>query len=271
MVAILLLTLFQAPQPPPAKPAVPAPTTQAPRPRPAAAASSLSLTFFISDSSGKLLDDVTVTLTGPVDRERKTPPGAALRITGLRSGTYRARFARDGFSTFERTITLRRSDEIEVTLSAAPSPPPSSPSSPTPAPAPPPATPPATPAAATATAGNLPRTGTPKTMSLPDFIEKNFISGREAHKENVVGCSGVAQAVVWQVREPWDGRQHESADGMLYVIGGEGGIKIDGREIGVTAGSFAVVPRGTPYGFTRRGRNPLIVLAVLAGAPCAAE
>ena len=37
----------------------------------------------------------------------------------------------------------------------------------------------------------------------------------------------------------------------------------------VAAGSFAVVPRGTSYGFTRRGRNPLIVLAFLAGAPCA--
>ena len=268
MVAILLLTLFQAPQPPPAKPAAPAPTTQAPRPRPAAAASSLSLTLFVSDSSGKLLDGVTVTLTGPVDRELQTPPGTALRITGLRSGTYRARFSRDGFSTFERTITLRRSDEVEVRLSAAPPPPPS-PSSPTPVTAPAPA--PASPPAAPATAGRLPPAGTPKTMSLPDFIEKNFISGREGHKENMVGCSGIGQAVLWQVREPWDGRQHEAADGMLYVIGGEGSIKLDGRDITVTAGSFSVIPRGTTYGFTRRGRNPLIVLAVLAGAPCAAN
>jgi hypothetical protein len=32
-----------------------------------------------------------------------------------------------------------------------------------------------------------------------------------------------------------------------------------------------VVPRGTSYSFTRSGRNPLIVLAVLAGAPCDAD
>ncbi len=206
-----------------------------------------------------------------MDREVKTPPDAGLRVTGLRSGTYHARFARDGFSTFEREIRLRGSDEIEVKLAAAPPPPP--PPTPTaderaPAPAPPPAP---APAPAPTTAGKLPPPGTPKTMSLPDFIEQNFISGREAHKESIVGCSGLEQAVLWQVREPWDGRQHESADAMLYVIGGEGGIKIDGREFSVTAGSFAVVPRGTPYGFTRRGRNPLIVLAILAGAPCAAE
>jgi hypothetical protein len=258
MVAILLLTLFQAPQPPPAKPA-PAPTTQAPRPRPAAGASNLALTLFVTDSSGRNLEDVSVTLIGPVDRELKTPGGTGLRIAGLRAGTYRARFSKEGFYTFEKEIVLRGSDEISVTLNAAPPPPP-----------PPPPPPAPTPTPAPSTAGKLPP-GTPKTMSLPDFIEKNFISSRDGHKENIVGCSGVGQAVLWQIREPWDGRQHSSADGMLYVIGGEGGIKIDGREISVTAGSFAVVPRGTLYGFTRRGRNPLIVLAVLAGAPCAAE
>lgn len=261
MVAILLMTLMQTPQPAPAKPAAPAPTAQAPRPRPRpAAASNLNLTLFVTDNSGRSIEDVTVTLMGPVDRELKTPAATGLRITGLRSGTYRVRFAKEGFYTFEKEIALRASDEISVTLNAAPPPPP--PPAPMPAPAP---------APGPSTAGKLPPPGTPKTMSLPDFIEKNFISGREAHKENIVGCSGTGQAVLWQVREPWDGRQHASADGMLYVVGGEGGIKIDGREISVTAGSFAVVPRGTPYGFTRRGRNPLIVLAVLAGAPCAAE
>ena len=268
MVALLLLTLLQAPQPAPAQP-VPPTTTQAPKPRPAAPASNLTLTFFVTDSSGKLLRDVTVTLTGPVNRELQTPPDSGLRITGLRSGTYRARFAKDGFQEFEREIRLRGSDEIPVTLNAAPPPPPPTPTptaTQTPAPAPAAAPPPSP-----STAGKLPPRGTPKTMSLPDFIEQNFISGREAHKESIVGCSGVEQAVLWQVREPWDGRQHESADAMLYVIGGEGGIKIDGREFSVAAGSFAVVPRGAPYGFTHRGRNPLIVLAILAGAPCAAE
>jgi mannose-6-phosphate isomerase-like protein (cupin superfamily) len=125
--------------------------------------------------------------------------------------------------------------------------------------------------APTQAAPKLPPPGTARTLSLPDYIEKNFISSREDHKENMVGCSGVGQAVLWQVRRPWDGRQHESADGMLYVVGGEGIIKIDGKDITVAAGALSVVPRGTTYGFTPRGRNPMIVLAVLAGAPCAAN
>ena len=106
-------------------------------------------------------------------------------------------------------------------------------------------------------------------MSLLDFIEGNYISSKEGHKENIVGCSGDGQAVVWQVRELWDGRVHPSADTMLYVIAGEGTLKMGGSDIPMTAGSFAVVPRGTTYGLNRRGRNPITVIAVLSGAPCA--
>lgn len=260
MVALLLLTLLQA-SPAPAQPAA-APTTQAPKPRPAApGGATTNALFFITDPAGTSIEGVTVTITGPVDREAKSPAGGFTRVQGLRAGTYRVRFTREGFITFEKELTWRAgtaTPEVAVTLNPAPAPPP-----PPPPPAPVAPPPPAAP--------KLPPPGTPKTLSLPDFIEKNFISGREAHKENMVGCSGVGQAVLWQVREPWDGRQHESADGMLYIIGGEGSIKLEGREVSVTAGSFAVVPRGTTYGFTRRGRNPLIVLAVLAGAPCAVD
>ena len=263
MVAFLLLTLLQAPTAP-AQPA-PATTTQAPRPRAVApGGATTSALFFITDPAGGSIEGVTVTVTGPVDREATSPAGGFTRVQGLRAGTYRVRFTRDGFITFEKELTWRAgtaTPEVSITLNPAPKA--SAPPAPTAAQI---ASPPPAPAAP-----KLLPPGTAKTLSLPDFIEKNFISGREGHKENMVGCSGVGQAVLWQVREPWDGRQHESADAMLYVIGGEGSIKLDGREVTVTAGSFAVVPRGSTYGFTRRGRNPLIVLAVLAGAPCAAN
>jgi len=264
MVVLLLLTLIQTPAAAPAQPA-PAATTQAPKPRPAASGSATTnAQFFITDPGGASIEGVTVTVTGPVDREAKSPAGGFTRVQGLRAGTYRVRFTREGFITFEKELTWRAgtaTPEVSVTLNPAPKPA-----------APPPSPSPAPVAAAPAPAAlKLPPPGSPKTLSLPDFIEKNFISGREGHKENMVGCSGIGQAVLWQVREPWDGRQHEAADGMLYVIGGEGSIKLDGRDITVTAGSFSVIPRGTTYGFTRRGRNPLIVLAVLAGAPCAAN
>lgn len=261
MVALLLLTLVQAPAAP-AQPA-PAATTQAAKPRPAATGgATTNALLFITDPAGASIEGVKVSITGPADREATSPAGGFTRVQGLRAGTYRVRFTHERFITFEKEFSWRAgtaTPELSITLNPAPAPPPP----------PPPAA--VTVAPPPSAAPKLPPPGTPKTLSLPDFIEKNFISGREGHKENMVGCSGIGQAVLWQVREAWDGRQHDSADGMLYVIGGEGGIKLEGREVSVTAGSFAIVPRGTPYGFTRRGRNPLIVLAVLAGAPCGVD
>ena len=77
--------------------------------------------------------------------------------------------------------------------------------------------------------------------------------------------------MLWQIREPWNSRQHESADGMFYVVAGEGRLRLGEREFTVASGAFAVVPRGTTYNLSRSGRNPLMVLAVLSGAPCAAD
>ena len=258
------MALLQA-TPPPAKtqPASPAPaaTTQAPR---KTGSSTTTAQLFITDPSGRPIEGVAVRLVGPVDREVKSPMSGPTRIEGLRAGTYRARFTKDGFITFEKELTWRvgtAAPEVAVTLNTAPV-----------APAPPPPAPTTAkpePAASTTTA--LPPPGTPKSMSLIDFIEQNMISAREPQKENLVGCSGVGQAMVWQIRDPWTGRQHASADGMIYIVAGDGTLRIADRDHNVTNGSFAVVPRGTSYGFTRRGRNPLIVLAVLSGAPCAAN
>lgn len=263
MTALLLLTLLQAPATPPLpKPQPPAPTTQAPRPRPRpAGGATTTAQLFITDGAGRAIEDVTVTVLGPVDREVKSPASGATRIDGLRAGTYRVRFSREGFYTFEKEIVWRAgtaAPELSITLNAAPPPP-----------APPP--PPPTPAPAAPVAPKLPPPGSAKTVSLPDFIEKNFITGREPQKENLIGCSGMGQAMLWQIREPWNNRQHESADGMIYVVAGEGRLKLGEREFTVSSGAFAVVPRGTTYSLSRSGRNPVMVLAVLAGAPCAAD
>jgi hypothetical protein len=258
--ALLLLTLVQAP--PPAKPQTTpaAPAAQAPRPRPSGSGTTTAL-LFITEGNGRPIENVTVTVMGPVDREVKSPSSGATRVEGLRAGTYRVRFSHEKFITFEKEIVWRAGTaqpEITVTLNPAPA-----------APAPPPAQ--VTPVVSATSTPKLPPPGMAKTVSLPDYIEKNFISNREPQKENLIGCSGVGQAMLWQIREPWNGRQHDSADGMLYVVGGDGRLKLGEREFTVTAGAFALVPRGTSYNLSRSGRNPLIVLAVLSGAPCAAE
>ncbi len=260
MVVLLLLTLLQAtPAPIKPSPTNANATTQAPRRSTSATTTAL---LFITDPSGKPIEGVTVTVLGPVDREVKSPSSGPTRIEGLRAGTYRVRFAREGFITFEKEISWRAgtaAPELSITLNAAP----------TAAALPPPVPTPAKPDPSTST--KLPPPGEAKTLSLLDFIEKNFISGREPQKEDLIGCSGVGQTMLWQIRDPWTGREHESADATIYVVAGDGTLRLGERDVQITNGSFAVVPRGTTYGFTRRGRNPLIVLAILSGAPCAAH
>lgn len=242
----------QAPQPKTTKPAAPAPRRTAP-----AQTGSASVTITVTDGVGVPLPDVTVTAEGPLSRSGTTDSAGTLRLQGVRVGTYRLRFDREGYVPFEKEITTRagqRTLDVPVTLTAAPKvepPPPAPPSKPE--------------------APELPPPGDPKALALTDWLERNFIGSREPQKESLIGCSGVGQALVWQIRDPWTGRQHPDADGMLYVIGGEGTLRLDGKDVVVGAGTFAVVPRGTDYSFTRRGRNPLIVLGMLAGAPCAGE
>ncbi|MEO7133283.1 MAG: carboxypeptidase-like regulatory domain-containing protein, partial [Vicinamibacterales bacterium] len=170
MVALLLLTLMQAPvttpaQPPPLKPTAPAPAAQAPRPRPSGNATTTVL-LFITDGSGRAIENVTVQLTGPVDREVTSPAGGPTRVDGLRAGVYRVRFSHEKFITFEKEITWRAgtsAPELSVTLNAAPTPL----SPPPPAPAPAAVAPPS---ASPSASAKLPPAGAPKTVGIPEFL-----------------------------------------------------------------------------------------------------
>ena len=255
--------LAQTPPPQPA-PTQPTPAPAAPprprAPRPAAPSTATAvLTITVNDATGAPLADVTVTTIGPVEREGITTAAGQVRLLGIRAGTYRVRFEREGFYTFEKEVSWRAGTPAPVsdaTLTAAPPPPP-----------PPPVPEPAKLAAATH-APDLPA-GKPGNLSVINFLERNELK-REPQREDLIGCSGGASTWVWQIREPWLGRKHDSAELMLYIIGGEGTMSIEGRDIQVAASTFAVVPRGTTYGLTRRGRAPaLYVLATLSGPPCA--
>jgi mannose-6-phosphate isomerase-like protein (cupin superfamily) len=237
----------------------PAPIAAQARPRttpPVQANTTTTATITVTDLSGAPIVDARVNLTGTVDRSGSTQTNGTVKFDGLRAGTYRARITKDGFVLMEREFEWR---------AGQPAPNPALALSPAPTPTPPPQPPP-TPAKPTNPA--LPPPGKPVTMAVPDFIERNFIPSSQPQKISAVGCSGLANTVLWQLREPWPNRQHTNADAMLYVIGGEGTLRLDGRDVAMQAGGFASVPRGTQYSLTRRGRNPLIILATLAGEPC---
>jgi Carboxypeptidase regulatory-like domain/Cupin domain len=253
--------LAQTPPPPSQKPPAttpaPPPTEKPPAPRrPAApAAAPTTITFTVTDPAGAPLDDVRVNLLGGLDRSGSTGTDGTIKFDGMRPGPYRLRFTKDGFMPLEREIEIRAGQPAPspaVTLSPAPPPPP----------------PPPPPKVEAPKAAALPPPGKAMTLAVPDFIERNFISGSQPQKVSPVACSGLANTQLWQIREPWADRQHAQSDALLYVIGGEGTLRLDGQDNSLQAGSFASVPRATSYTLTRRGRNPLIVLATVVGEPC---
>jgi hypothetical protein len=244
-----------APTPQPAPPTAPAPKPAAPRARPAPSTATGTLTVNITDGGGLPVQGVEVQASGPVDREGTSLAGGLVRFLNLRGGDYRLRFVHPKFVLLERDVTMRpgASQTIEVTLSAAPDAP-----EPVKAPAPPAAAPPAVTAPP----------GEPRTVAVVDFVERNFISGRDGIKEDSLGCTASAKTTLVQVRDPLPERALSDADETIYVVAGEGTLRLGNRDVSLSATTLSVIPRGTVRGITRKGRNPLIFVSVLSGPPC---
>ena len=119
-------------------------------------------------------------------------------------------------------------------------------------------------------AQTFPTPGKPVTLSIPGFLEKNMIGGRDPLKESVLACNTVETVRLLQLREALGDHTHADMDEVLYVVAGEGAIRLGADVTPIAAGSVSVVPHGTPHLVERRGKNPLILLSTLSGAPCKA-
>jgi mannose-6-phosphate isomerase-like protein (cupin superfamily) len=220
-----------------------------PRPRPRTPA---ALAIVVRNQSGTPISDVRVAISGEASKEAKTDANGSASIAAIHDGDYRLRFERDGFVTLEREITVRNGQPsgIEVVLNPAPAPPPPPEPTPTPAPA-------------------LGPSGPPVQVSIPDFLDKNSI-GRDPLKESVLGCTSDSTTRVLQIRDALAVHTHSALDEVIYIVAGEGTVRLGAQASPISAGSLAVIPRGVPHSLERRGRNPLTVLSMLAGAPCQA-
>jgi len=175
-----------------------------------------------------------------------------LVIANMRAGAYRLRFVRDGFTTLDRDITVRAGEPlvVDVALSAAVAPK---------AAEPPPATAPV--AGANKPLGPA---GEPKLIPIPTFIEKNFI-GREGQKDSPLGCTSTGTATLIQLREALLNQTHEDADEWIYVVAGEGALRLGTADQHLQAGTFALIPHTAAHGLLPSGRNPLIFISFLSG------
>jgi hypothetical protein len=145
--------------------------------------------------------------------------------------------------------------EVDVKLSPAPRTPPP------PAPAPVAAAPPPQAAAKTGP------TGAPQFLSIPKVLEENFV-GKDPRRESLLSCSGDTRAAMLQINQPLPERMYEEADIVYYVIGGEGTMRLNGKEVRLALNDFVSVPKGGSHSFSRRGNRTLILLSVLGGEVC---
>lgn len=227
---------------------------QQPQRRPGAAARTtgqVALAVRVSDPAGGAIGGVRVTLDGPAHRQATTE-GGRTAFENLPAGTYRLLFERDGFVTLERELAARGGMPIDVKVTLTPAPEPPAPPPPV---APPPPPPP-------------PRDAAPIAMDLPAFIEKHYI-GRDARKISPLGCAEDTAATLIQLHDPLAEHAHATAEEFLYVIAGQGGVRIDARDQALTAGVFVLVPRGMAHAISVSGKSPLVMLSIRPGEGCA--
>jgi hypothetical protein len=201
---------------------------------------------------GSSLSDVRITLSGDASGDFTTGGAGTVIFPQLKDGTYRVRCEHDGFITLEREFTLRGGAPtvVDIALSAAPPPPP---------PAPPP-TPPV--------AKVAPPSGPPVSLSVIEYLERNFIDRDDPIKESILACTPLETVRLLQMRDPIAAHRHADVDELLYVVAGEGVAKVGGQVVPLKAGTMVVVPHTTEHAIERRGKNPLMLLSTLAGAPC---
>jgi mannose-6-phosphate isomerase-like protein (cupin superfamily) len=199
---------------------------------------------------------VRVEVIGMSERSGVTSAVGQINFTAMQAGTYRVRFSGDDVITFEREVAVRAGQvaNVDVTLNAAPPPPP------------PPAAP-AAPAPAEPAAPAVGPPGQPVTLSVVDLIEKEYV-GNQPRRESLLSCSGNTRTTLVQLNQDQAERLYDTADATYYVVGGEGALRIEGRDVPFPTTGFMSIPRGTAHAILRRGRRPLILITTLSGTPC---
>ena len=251
--------------PPPAQPGAqaPKPTTPTGQPAPtvrrapAQATGRGGMAITVTTPAGATLPGIQVAVTGATERNGTSNDSGQLNFPGMQVGNYRLRFSGESVITLEKDVTLVRGQvlQVDAVLNAAPKPPP---------PPPAPVAPPVVAAAPKAAEGP---TGEPQALSVVDLIEKEFV-GRNPRRESLLSCSGTTRSTMLQINDPLPERMYADADVVYYVLGGEGTMRLNGKESKIATNGFLSVPRGASHSFTRRGNRPLVLLMVLGGEAC---
>ena len=212
----------------------------------------ISVRLSVKTSDGASVDGARVVLSGDKSAEFETAGAGTVILTDLKDGTYHVRCERDGFFPLERDFQIQGGSPRAIDVVLEPKPP--APPAPPPPPPPP--------------AKIVPPSGPPVSVSIVDFLEHNYIGGKEPLSESVLACTPLETVRLLQIRDPVTTHAHADVDEVMYVVAGEGEVRLATQAIALKPGMMVVVPRSAVHGVERRGKNPLMLLSTLAGAPC---
>jgi mannose-6-phosphate isomerase-like protein (cupin superfamily) len=210
----------------------------------------VTFAVLVSDPSGAPITDVRVTMTGPVGRNGRTE-GGRLVFEDLPSGDYQFKFEKPGFEPADQTVTGKGTKPIPVNVTLKP----------TPAPPPPP------PVAAPPPPPTNHNDAKFVVLDMPAFVEKNYV-GRAAGKTTQMACGAGGSTTLIQVNEPIAEHVHADADEFIYVLAGEGTLRLGDRSESLGSGVFLMIPRGAAHAFAIGRKKPLVMVSTRAGEKC---
>lgn len=219
-----------------------------PAPVPAQRRGGGSVTFVInvSNPAGAPVGEVSVTLSGPASRSTRTERGRAV-FEGIPAGLYRMRFEKTGYIPLEREVTGRGSApiDVKVTLNPLPGPPP----------APVPGLPPP------------PVSAKFVVLDMPAYIERNYVA-KAPERMTTMACGQGGSATLVQINVALVEHTHADADEFVYVVAGEGSVRLGQRLEPLGPGVFMMIPRGTAHAFAVGSKKPLVFVSTRAGDRC---
>ena len=221
---------------------------QAQRREGAARGGPVTFAILVSDPSGAPVPDAMVTVSGAASRTTRTEGGRAV-FEGLPVGDYLFHFEKDGYVPFERRVTGRGAKPIDVKVTLTPIglPPLKAVGS---LPPPPPAV-----------------DARFVVLDLPAFIEKNYV-GRAAGRATPLACAAGGAGTLLQINEPVAEHTHADADEFVYVIAGQGTVRLGDRQETLGPGVFLMIPRRMAHTLTAGPKKPLVLMSVRAGEKC---
>jgi len=105
------------------------------------------------------------------------------------------------------------------------------------------------------------------TMNLEKLLDENKLPVGENIKAVTLSRSNLSSHLLVQVREREPLHLHADSDITVFLLRGEGDIRLGKHSIAVKTGDVMHIPRGAVHAYINRGAEPAVAFVVYSPAP----